>query len=160
MASVPTALSPPLFFFSVASLKSLNFTLLHSTFFFWTGLVSSFWLYQSPALACCSHSIWSFGTFLPMMSLKTLSALKAFGRGIKQGCPLNPYLFIMVLSALTADLNEIFVTLFHSMDFFMSPSKFRHWVCWLQCSHGSLQWNFHASSPSPTTSCFPNRTSP
>ena len=32
---------------------------------------------------------------------------------IKQGCPLSPYLFIMVLSALTADLNEIFVTLFH-----------------------------------------------
>lgn len=29
-----------------------------------------------------------------------------------QGCPLSPYLFIIVLSSLTQDLNDIFLTLF------------------------------------------------
>eukprot|EP00435_Cladocopium_sp_Y103_P049159 s155_g14.t1 len=121
-ASVPIPLFPPLFLIRrLTEIFERHSTSLYILFLDWSQAFDSI---GHPHLAAALRR---YG--VPPLMVQAIMALYHNGqffvsdpfsdspsfylrRGIRQGCPLSPYLFIIVLSALTSDLHSFFQEIF------------------------------------------------
>ena len=75
-----------------------------------------------PHYVKCVMAIYANATFR-VREGATLSSSYSFKRGIRQGCPFSPYLFIIVLSVLFEDLYSSYRSLFQVLPFVLSFDK-------------------------------------